>query len=70
MNGCSRLKSGQDPERHPRDAEQLAIVRRDHVGRAGAVVDEGDFAKKIGGTKESRVNVDFRRVLNSPELFP
>lgn len=50
------LYPGEDAYRSAGDAQEHAILERDDIGRTGAFIDEGDFAKKIADLEVGEFN--------------
>ena len=50
LDGSSGLETAQNSDGGACDAEEFAILKRGDIGRAGAFIDEGNFAKKVAQT--------------------
>ena len=51
LNGGRRLQAGKNADRNARDPQKSARLQGDHVRRTRAVIDEGNFTKKIALTE-------------------
>jgi hypothetical protein len=61
LDGGSGLETGQNADRGASDAEEFAILERRDIRRAGAFIDEGDFAEKVADFESGEFHFLIRR---------
>ena len=61
LDGGGGLESGQNADRGASDAEEFAILERHDIRRAGAFIDEGDFAEKVADFESGEFDFSIRR---------
>ena len=61
LDGGGGLETGQNADRGAGDAEEFAILERRDIRRAGAFIDEGDFAEKVADFESGEFHFLIRR---------
>ena len=61
LDGGGGLESGQNPDRGARDAEKLAILKRQDIRRAGAFIHERNLAEKVADFEFGEFDISIRR---------
>ena len=61
LDGGGGLEAGQNADRGAGDAEEFAILERHDIRRAGAFIDERDFAEKVADFERREFHFAIRR---------